>query len=252
MVELEVTALLDRGRPASALDRVVENVQRYETLGDDLGVLRMSALQGRTLVALGRNADAAALLAPLWEGTSESAENLRALALVAKHYGAAMLGLGEQQALATLLDRWVLIAEGLGGEADLAEALGSMGLVYWTRGAPFIGRQLLESSAELALANGLTMIAARALSNLAALAIANDLNQALEYGLAAREQCLKSGRAGYIQAQCDELRHRVVDGGSMGRAGDAARRDGRGTGSDQLCDRPRAADPAAGRARESR
>ena len=132
---------------------------------------------------------------------SESAENLSALALVAKHYGAAMLGLGEQQALGALLDRWVLIAEGLGGEADLAEALGSMGLVYWTRGAPFIGRRLLESSAELALANGFTVIAARSLSNLAALAVANDLNRALEYGLAAREQCLKSGRRRLHPAQ---------------------------------------------------
>ena len=98
MAELEVSALLDQGRPAPALDRVLENLRRYEALGDDLGVLRMSALQGRTLVALGRNADAAALLAPLWEGTPETASNVSALALVAKHYGAAMLALGEQQA----------------------------------------------------------------------------------------------------------------------------------------------------------
>ena len=198
MVELEATALLEQSRPAQALDRVVENssaTRRSATTSGSCGCRRCRAGPGRARTQHRRRRAAGSAVG---RHVGERREP-QALALVAKHYGAAMLALGEQQALAALLDRWVLIAEGLGGEADLAEALGSMGLVYWTRGAPFIGRQLLESSAELALANGLTMIAARALSNLAALAVANDLNQALEYGLAAREQCLKSGRAGYIQ-----------------------------------------------------
>jgi class 3 adenylate cyclase/tetratricopeptide (TPR) repeat protein len=198
MGELTARTLLDSGRADEAHQRATWCTEAYEQLHDEDGRLRTIALQGRSLIAQGRNQDAFVLVRPVWESSVETPETLRGLLDIGQVVTSAATGLADHEATMASLDRRVLMAEGMGDETELANVVAAMGVVYWSRGAPFVGRELLLSAARLAAGNGLAMQASRNNTNLAAITLPRNVEEALEYSRAALDGAHKAGIINYI------------------------------------------------------
>jgi hypothetical protein len=198
MSELIAEAMLDGGRASDGLQSAIEVTTAYEQLGDAAGALRAQVLQGRALVEIGQNADALRLLEPLWAEMPERPETVQPYLVMARILTAARLGLGDHESTVAVLDRRLLMAEALGESAELAETITGMGVAYWSRGAPYAGRQLLLSGAALGRKHGAPLVQARALSNLAAEALSWDLQAAIDYGKEAVAAARKAGVRAFI------------------------------------------------------
>ncbi len=198
LYERSAAALRDQGRLQQALERAVMAAAAFERLGDELGQARSLAIQGRALVSLGQNADAVRLLRPVWDSLQQQPDTVPALLAISAPLGAAYSGLADMEAQGRIAERRILLAESTADVVELAEAMVGLGSTYWTRGAPFAGRVLMQAGATLAQSHGITDVATRALSNLAAEALPRDVATAIEYGREGLASAIKTGVIGWI------------------------------------------------------
>ncbi|MEO6822335.1 MAG: adenylate/guanylate cyclase domain-containing protein [Candidatus Nanopelagicales bacterium] len=198
LYERSAAALRDQGRWQQALERAEMAAAAYEGIGDEVGVARSLAIQGRALVSIGQNAEAVRLLQPVWDSLAQHPDTVPALLAIAASLGAAFSGLADSEAVSRLGERRILLAESTGDVAELAEAMVALGSAYWTRGAPFAGRVLMQAGATIAQSHGITEVATRALVNLAAEALPRDVAAAIEYGREGVASAIKTGVIGWI------------------------------------------------------
>jgi class 3 adenylate cyclase len=175
----------------------------YRSVGDQAGITRALAIQGRGLQGLGRSREIITLLRPVWERQETNEETVGPLLAMGRALAAAFMGLGMGFEASRTQERRILLAESTGDGGNLADALAGLAISYWSSGGPYTGRALLEAAARLSRENDRLPQLCRSLVNLAAEAISRDVDAALGYSKEACAVAAKLGVAEWIGASAD-------------------------------------------------
>ncbi len=175
----------------------------YRSVGDQAGLTRALAIQGRGLQGLGRSREIVNLLRPIWERQETTQETVGPLLAMGRALAAAYTGLGMGYEASRTQERRILLAEATGDSGNLADALSGLAISYWSSGGPFTGRALLEAAARLSRENDRLPQLCRALVNLSAEALCRDVESALVYSKEACAVATKLGVAEWIGSSAD-------------------------------------------------
>jgi len=202
----------DIARLSESASEVVMNVGRYDEgiayarsavdlyagIDDDIGVARATALQGRGLQASGKNAEALALIEPIWLKLPDRPDTVLARLRLARELAGCYLQTGRLDEAGRVQEQRILLAESLGDAFHLADALIGLGVVYGGRGAPRVGHTLLAGAAQLAREQDLNLHLCRALVNLAAQTLPYDVKAANRYSTESLAVASKLGVASWV------------------------------------------------------